>query len=245
MQKRVLLEQAFVLRRIAYRDSSLLLTLLTKQYGRVALIAKGARRLNSKYRYLELFSPLRVSWVGGGELKTLTQAELENSYIQDYTLDYQAVVCGFYMNELVIKLIPPEDANEALWSIYQTTVQQLAKHVAPEVCLRIFEKRLLSLMGYGLLLSREANGFSPIVAQGCYEYVPEVGFSRCFLQVGHYFFSGASLLALEQEHFPDADSLKDAKRLLRLALGRLLPITSLKSRELLRLSDSNMLPEAL
>ena len=229
--QRVFLEPAFVLHRRPYGDTSLIIELLTLSYGRVSTLARSARGLKSRYRGgLDLFFPLLVSWAGQNDLKYLGDVELNGI---PYPLEGESLLCGFYLNELLMRLLYHDDPCYHLFCSYQEALDQLINgHL--EIILRRFEKRLLEELGYGLPLQCEIKTNIPIKADQFYQYRPEQGFLLCEKSEEKDIFYGKSLLALREEKFSDDESLKDIKRLMRITLGQLLGKKPLKSRELLR-----------
>lgn len=243
MTSRVVLEAAYVLHRRPYRDSSLIIDALTAQHGRVALVARGARRAGSRLRgVLQSFRPLLLSWAGRGELGTLTGAEACGGS----GLPGAALVNGFYVNELMMRLMPRHDPYPGLYTAYETVVGRLAEETADrcgkrdERALRLFEKTLLRELGYGLALERDALQGAPIRAEALYYYYLERG----AVPLGEASVSGAprggavelhgqSLLALAREELDDERSLREVKRLMRAALAAHLGDRPLHSRSLL------------
>ncbi|MGH8444249.1 MAG: DNA repair protein RecO, partial [Solimonas sp.] len=150
-QGRVTLEPAYLLNRRPYSDSSLLLEAFTREHGRIGLVARGARGAKSKLRgLLQPFNPLLLSWNASGELATLTAAESAGPAL---VLAGERVFYGWYLNELLLRLLQRQDAHPALFEAYALAVQQLpgeAEHA--QDALRLFEKALLAEIGYGLLL---------------------------------------------------------------------------------------------
>ena len=230
MIHRVVLEPAFILHRRPYCDTSLILELLTPNCGRISALARSARGLKSRYKgRLELFFPFLVSWTGRGDLKFLGNVELNG---MPYPLEGESLLCGFYLNELVLRLLHPDDPDYYLFHHYQNALNQLSKgHI--EASLRSFEKRLLEELGYGLPLEYNIERNASFEEDQFYQYIPERGFLLCKKSGELNVFSGKSLLALREEVFSNAELLKEIKRLMRLALGRLLGKTPLKTRELL------------
>ena len=204
------------------------------RHGRIVAIARSARGLKSRYRgMLQLFSPLLASWSGGRELKTLGNVERNGPV---YQLEGQALICGFYLNELLIRLLHRDDPCVNIYHLYQNTLNSLEKESDFRVALRCFEKNLLRELGYGLPLQRDAQTGEPIDPELNYQYLPERGFLRCHESTETMMtFSGRSLLALFEEELKHEDVLRDAKRLLRMALARHLGSKPIKSRELLNL----------
>lgn len=170
-------EPGFLLHRVAWRETSLVLDVFTRHHGRIALIAKGARRPRSELRPVLLaFQPLRLAWIGRGELQTLTSAEWVGGIEAPQA---QALMCAFYLNELLIRLLPRDDAHPQLYDAYTQALIELTELEASEHedCLRRFEWTLLRESGYAPDLQVDCEGFA-IEAQAQYRWLPEVGFKR-------------------------------------------------------------------
>ncbi|AJC50253.1 DNA repair protein RecO [Coxiella endosymbiont of Amblyomma americanum] len=228
---RVVLESAFILHRRPYGNTSLILECLTLNYGRVSIFARSARGLKSRYKgKLELFSPFLISWSGRASLKSLGKVELNEMPV---SLEGKALLCGFYLNELVLRLLPPNDPDSCLFYYYKNSLETLSKgHI--EISLRSFEKRLLERLGYGLPLEYDIKRTS-LKKDKFYQYIPEQGFASCNKENGKVnTFSGKSLLALREEVFSNAHLIKEMKHLMRLVLRNLLGSNPLKTQELLR-----------
>ena len=231
-QQRVVLEPAFVLHSIPYRTSSLIVDLLTWRYGRVSVLARSARGIKSRFQgKLQVLTPLLVSFGGRGELKNLNQLELQG---KPYVLSGRYLMCAFYLNELLVRLLQKEDPNQTIYELYQQTLIQMEQEQSLEPLLRRFEKQILDILGYGLPLEAEAHTQQPIDPEQWYSYVPDIGFlldnpvaSETVL------FKGASLIALNQGVWCDERQLQDAKKLLRQVLARHLGGKPLKSRDLM------------
>src|SRR6478672_7918420 len=150
-------EPAFVLHTYPYRETSLIVEALTERAGRVAMVARGAKRPRSELRgVLQAFQPLALSWAGAGELKTLAKAEWRGGLPLPAGA---ALLCGFYLNELLLKLLPREDPHPALFAHYEDALRALTEHstgAAQAVVLRRFELKLLAEVGYALALTHEA-----------------------------------------------------------------------------------------
>lgn len=231
MTHRVVLEPAFVIHRRPYSNTSLILEFLTLHYGRVSALARSARGLKSRYKgRLELFFPFLISWSGRTDLKFLGKVELNG---MPYLLEGKSLLCGFYLNELILRLLHPDDPDNYLFYHYKNALNQLSKGDI-EASLRSFEKRLLEQLGYGLPLEYDVERNTPFEEDKFYQYIPEQGFLLCKKSRELNVFSGKSLLALRGEIFFNVDLLKEMKRLMRLALGRLLGKNLLKTWELFR-----------
>jgi len=144
---RVAGETAFILHASAWRETSLIVQTFSRDHGRVALAAKGAKRPYSQLRpVLQVFQPLLLSWSGAGEVKTLTRAELAGSYL----LPGAALMSAWYMNELLLRLLPREDAHPLLFDAYDCALASLARGHWTAGALRRFEWTLLHETGYGV-----------------------------------------------------------------------------------------------
>src|SRR5947208_14864343 len=114
--------EAFILHGYPYRETSLLLETFTRTFGRVSMVARGARPPRSPMRGVLLsFQPLALSWFGKGELRTLSRAEWQGG---QPLLKGEALLCGFYLNELLIRLLPREDAHDASFVQYREALQR-------------------------------------------------------------------------------------------------------------------------
>ena len=161
---RQLLQRAYVLHHHPYRDSSALVEIFSEHHGRVGLVARGVRgRRNPRQALLQPFTPLLLSWSGRGELMTLVDVEAEapNAMLQGMVL-----MSGFYVNELLLRLLRRHDPHPQLFLYYDQLLQRLARLEGdnpPElaIALRLFEKVLLDEIGYGLVLACDGLGGAP------------------------------------------------------------------------------------
>lgn len=211
-------EPAFVMHTYAYRETSLIVEALTERVGRVAMVARGAKRPRSELRgVLQAFQPVALSWAGGGELKTLIKAEWRGGMPLPTGA---ALLCGFYLNELLLKLLAREDPHPALWSEYASALQALtadARPAAQAATLRRFELRLLAELGYALSLTHDVASGAPVEAGERYHYAFDRGPQRVAAEPrGHWpVVRGATLIALATERYADPDVASEAKRLMR------------------------------
>ena len=225
-------EPAFVLHTYPYRETSLIVEALSRHAGRIALVARGAKRPRSAIRgQLLSFQPLELSWSGKNEPRTLHKAEWRGGQPM---LQGLALLCGFYMNELLLKLLPRDDPHETLFDIYAQSLMDLSKKQDfPEV-LRRFELGLLRELGYGLVLDHEADSAAPIVAENIYGYVADRGPIASHGNGNQVQFRGKTLLDLQREDFSDPLTLAQSKQLLRLQIKHHLGQQELQTRQLLR-----------
>jgi DNA repair protein RecO (recombination protein O) len=234
MSERVSLQPAYVLHQRAYRETSRLLEVLTRDYGRIGIVARGARRPGSRIRpLLQPFVPLLLSWSSAGELATLTGAEPAGRALH---LQGDALVCGFYLNELLLRLLARHDPAPELFSAYHDALVGLQTHGCDPTILRRFEKRLRDVLGYGLLLHEDALG-EALSAERRYQYAPErgaipIGPDRDMPQ-GGISILGRCLQALAADMPLDETCQKQARRLLASILAPHLGPRPLKSRDLL------------
>ena len=165
-------EAGYVLHTYPYKETSLIVEAFTRRFGRVALLARGARRPRSSLRGVLLaFHPLRFNWAGSTELATLVSAEWGGG---SRSLSGVGLMCGFYVNELMLRLLPREDPHEALFDAYAVALDLLAGDRAPAPVLRAFERRLLAELGYAPALDHDAD-HRPIDPDRLYVYEPERG----------------------------------------------------------------------
>lgn len=224
------LHSAFILHRRPYSNSSLLLECFVQEQGRFPAIAKGALSGRvATVSSLQPFRPLLIQTAGRGEVRTVTAIEPDGRPI---ALEGEALYCGFYLNELLMRLLGRFDPHPFLFSRYYDTLKQLAKTDGRDQPLRQFELALLSELGYGLLLEQEAESGLPIQPDMQYYYVPERGPVRSKTEEAHPI-SGRTLLVLAGQELPMAPGgWREARELMRYVLARYLGARPLKSREL-------------
>lgn len=205
-------QPAFVLHTYPFRETSLIVEAFSRDFGRVALLARGARRPRSALRGLLLaFQPLELGWAGKGEVQTLMKAEWQGG---QPLLTGKALFCAYYLNELLMHLLPREDAHERLFSVYAETLRRFS-NALKESDLRCFERAFLQELGYGLTLEQDARG-APIDVTGFYAYEIEHGPVKLKTPGNSALsVSGKTLLDLAHENFSDPRSLQEAKQLMR------------------------------
>jgi DNA repair protein RecO (recombination protein O) len=224
-------ELAFVLHSRPFRETSLLLDVYSREHGRLAIVARGARRPRSALRgVLMNFQPLRLSWFGKGEVRTLHSAEWQGG--QPY-LQGTALMCGFYLNELLINLLARDDAHEQLFDYYRATLYRLAHETDHAATLRCFEKHLLQELGYALELEREAASGKPVQAATGYRYVVEQGALPDDGDAGLKIL-GRTLLAMAADDYSDPVAAQQSKQLMRMLLNHHLGGKILHTRELIK-----------
>jgi DNA repair protein RecO (recombination protein O) len=228
-------QPAYVLHSYPFRETSLIVEIFSRDFGRLALLARGARRPRSAIRGLLMgFQPLELSWAGKGEVLTLIKAEWQGG---QPLLAGEALFCGYYLNELLMHLLPREDAHAALFSRYAEMLLRLADDPGGKVReadLRCFEKALLQELGYGLTLTHDSDGQS-IASSAFYTYRMEQGPVRLAQPAGAVqVLRGKTLLDLDAEDFSDSRSRAEAKQLMRTLMAYYLAGKELETRKIFR-----------
>ncbi|MEM5402334.1 DNA repair protein RecO [Paraburkholderia unamae] len=229
---RIAEQPAFVLHSYPYRETSLIIDVLSRDHGRVALVAKGAKRPHSALRgVLQTFQPLALSWTGKGEVRTLTGAEWVGGMLP---LTGDALLCGFYVNELLVKFIAREDPHPELFRHYVVTLTRLAHDEPPVQVLRSFERVLLREAGYALALNRTANR-KTVAADGRYVFDPERGVREASDEWPSQWprLSGQTLLDMEEDDYHRPQTVAQSKALMRFLLNTYLGGTPLATRQIL------------
>jgi DNA repair protein RecO (recombination protein O) len=224
----VYLQPAFILQQRKFRETSLIIDVLTRDFGRVSLVAKGVRKARSKTAgLLQPFIPLTLSYFGKTELKTLTDVEItQPSFIQ---LQGLSLYCGFYVNELVACLLHHYDPHPEVFAYYGQCLSSLSECSKIEAALRIFELDLMDAVGYGLQLDYDFHNEKPVHPLTKYHFNVEQGPIEAL--DGH--FSGKTLQAMKSREFTDLQALIEAKILMRTIIAVYLRGRPLKSRELI------------
>jgi DNA repair protein RecO (recombination protein O) len=230
--RRVEFTPGFVLHQRPYRDTSLIVEVFTRDYGRLTTFARAARGPRTRFLGLQPFRPLLLCWSGRGEAPTLTAAEGDGPPPQP--LAQHCLLPAFYLNELLIRLTVQHDPHPELYAHYVATVARLRAGDPLEVALRQFEKRLLDLLGYGTELAREAQDGCAVVADSYYHFLPGEGVRRAPGKPEGAL-PGRVLLALAAGKVPeDADGQRQARALLRAALDHCLDGRELTTRTVAR-----------
>ena len=228
-RQRIDQQPGFVLHSYPYRETSLIVEVFSRDHGRVGLVAKGARRPMSQLRgVLMAFQPLLIDWSGGGEMKTLVRAEWQGG---QPLLGGQALLCAYYLNELLMRLLPREDPHPVLFRAYGDALRALAAGEGQEVILRRFELALLQELGYGLQLDSDADG-APVRPELRYAYIIERG----AVPLDEYgiddpsVVAGRVLLDMARGDFREPETLAGAKALMRRLIQHYLGGQVLQSR---------------
>jgi DNA repair protein RecO (recombination protein O) len=229
-------QPAFVLHSYPYRETSLVIDILSLNHGRLALVAKGAKRPHSALRgVLQTFQPLAMSWSGQSEMRTLTGAEWVGGMLP---LTGDALLCGFYVNELLVKFCAREDPHPQLFHHYAATLTRLAHDEPPVQVLRSFERVLLRETGYAMALDRTVAR-QPVVPGGKYVFDPERGVRDATGDLARQWPAhwpvvlGQTLLDMELDDYHRARTIAQSKALMRFLLNTYLGGAPLATRQIL------------
>lgn len=226
---RVEQQLGFILKSQAFKETSLIHQVFTRDYGVISVISKGSRAKNSKYgSLLQPFRSLLLSWVGKSELKTITSVE---EAAIPMPLKGNALYCGFYVNELILMLLHKHDSHPLLFKAFEDIILQLIEGGKIESNLRQFEKILFDEIGYGLALDYDAETMLPIQPNMHYNYQAGYGAVACNQNdIGGIL--GSTLINLNLNQLIDKNELNQAKRLMRKLIDSQLDGKILKSRDL-------------
>ena len=220
---------AFLLHAHPFSESSLVLDAFSRDYGRLALLARGARRPRSALRGVLIgFQPLELGWFGGGEVKTLAKAEWLGGQPM---LSGKRLLLGYYLNELLLRLLPREDAHPTLFDAYAAALTGLAGARTEAGALRQFELTLLRELGYGLQLERAADSGAALQSDVWYRYEIERG--PVEVRAGENLdgaVRGRTLLAMAADDYTDERTAAESKLLMRQLMNHYLSGQNLQSR---------------
>ncbi len=224
-------QPAFVLHTYAWRETSLIVEALTRDFGRMALVARGAKRPTSQYRGILMpFSPLALSWSGRGELKSLVRAEWQGGLAP---LRGDGLLAAFYLNELLVRLLQRADPHPGLFASYVQTLAALSRtDGSHEHRLRLFELDLLRELGVAPSFDVCGDG-EPIDPGAWYQFDLDRGLRRRIDGADADCLKGATAMALARRDLSDAGDLQAARALLRRLIGYHLDGRPLNARRIL------------
>jgi DNA repair protein RecO (recombination protein O) len=228
---RVLGQPGFVLHSYPYKETSLIVDMFTRDHGRIGVVAKGAKRPLSKLRgVLQTFQPLSISFSGKSELRTLIDADWVGGMLP---VEKTALLCGFYLNELLVKLLARDDPHPKLFDHYVATLNELAHNEPVQIVLRKFERALLKETGVAADLTRDTGTRARVELDGAYVVDPERGARRA--QAGDTWpvVAGKTLIDMENEHYGDPQTQAQSKQLMRFLLAYHLGGAPLNTRQIL------------
>lgn len=245
------LENAYVLHSRPFKDTSLLVDFFTENFGRITLVAKGARQQKKKGNFLlQPFVSLKISWQGKGQLKTLTSTEITTAIVDDdkiididknnKNLEKKYLYSGFYANELLTYLLPFDEPNSDIFSLYANLLSALKNKFNLEKTLRLFEFSLLSELGYGIDFIHASISGELIEASKQYYYEPSEGFV-CIDTVdaglesssiaSRHVFDGVVILGIYSQEYNHEAVRQAAKYIARKSMDNILLGKKIKSRD--------------
>jgi len=228
---RVAHQPAFVLHSYPYKETSLIVDVLTRDYGRITLVAKGAKRPHSKLRgVLQIFQPLSIGWSGKSEVRTLTGAEWIGGLLP---LEKSALLCGFYLNELLVKLLARDDPHSVLFDHYVSALNELAHDEPASIVLRKFERTLMRETGVAANFTRCTRSGEAVESDQVYVVEPERGPRPAMASDAIPRVSGKTLLDMERGDYADPVTQSQSKFLMRFLLAHHLGGAQLNTRQIL------------
>jgi len=229
--RRIDQQPAFLLHHRPFRDTSQILEFVTRDHGKIAVVARGSRGAKSRLAgVLRAFQPLRISWAMRSDLGTLTGAEPGGAPV---ALGGDALLSAYYINELLLNFLHRHDAQPEIFSLYEETIPMLGAANDVATVLRGFELDLLGLLGYAPNFehaTREQDGLEP---DAFFDYRAEQGPVPVERSEGALVFSGRVLTGIRDRRFDDPEVLKAAGRLLRAIVTYHLGGKELKTRKVL------------
>ncbi len=229
--RRVSLTSGFLLHQRPFRDTSLILEIFARDFGRMTAFARGARGSRTRFQGLRPFQPLLLSWSGRGDAPQLTGAEPAGDHSM---LPAEQLLSAFYLNELLIKLTAQHDPHPEIYDLYQRALGELAARTDTESVLRQFERSLLELLGFGLELHQEAADGRPVEPEGCYHFRPGVGVAAAERDAPGAVSGRVLLLLAGGEAIEGAADLRAARLVMRAAIDHCLEGRELKTRTVAR-----------
>jgi DNA repair protein RecO (recombination protein O) len=228
---RVLGQPGFVLHSYPYKETSLIVDMFTRDHGRIGVVAKGAKRPLSKLRgVLQTFQPLSISFSGKSELRTLIDADWVGGMLP---VEKTALLCGFYLNELLVKLLARDDPHPKLFDHYVATLNELAHNEPVQIVLRKFERALLKETGVAADLTRDTGTRARVEPGELYVVDPERGARTARMGDTWPVVTGKTLIDMENEHYGDPQTQAQSKQLMRFLLAYHLGGAPLNTRQIL------------
>jgi DNA repair protein RecO (recombination protein O) len=216
---RVEQQPAFVLHARAWRETSMLVEILTRDHGRVGVVARGVRGARSRHprALLQPLVPLSLGWVGRGELATLSGIETTGPAL---SASGEGLLCALYVNEVIMRLVQRHDPHADVFADYVETLARLARGEHPAWTLRRFERDLLTHLGYGIVADCEADSGAALDPNRDYGYRFEFGAVPWLGADDGLKLRGSALLALAEDRQPGSEDLATLRRLMRALISR-------------------------
>ena len=230
---RVPLNPCYILHQRSYRESSLIIDVFSREYGKLVLVSKGAKRPKSRVRALiQSHQRLYIAWSGKGDMGTLTAIETGG---ESLNINGRQMMAAFYLDELLMRLLHRHEGHPELFDAYERCLKQLGGGESEQAAIRAFEVQLLKSLGYGLVLDHDADTGAKIDPEKEYYYRINYGPVVVPPQEMNYIkISGKALNALDGNRYGEEDSMKEAKVLIQYILKSHLGPKPLASRELYR-----------
>jgi DNA repair protein RecO (recombination protein O) len=221
-------QPAYILRRKPYRETSAIVDVLTRDFGRFSVLAKGITKAKTQTAaLLQPFIPVLLSYTGAGELKTLIAVEESTGKVAE--LQGLALYCGFYTSELVYCLLQTHDPHPGVFDAYHYCLQQLAINLNVDRVLRVFEMELVEQIGYSLQLTYDYKTGLPVTMDKQYTFDIEHG----PYENSQGNLSGSTLIALQAKTLTQPQALAEAKALMRMVVDFYVQGRPLKSRQVM------------
>ena len=236
---RVNTQAAYILHKRAYRETSQIIEVFTRDYGRLSLMSRGSRAAKSKTSgLLQLFQPLVISWQGRGELPFLNSVEMAKC--KPPSLKAKSLLSAMYINELLVYLLHKNDVHENVFDRYHELLFTLQQSQKLEPVLRVFEKELLASLGFGMNLECDADTGVPLDKATQYAYHFEHGpvASSTGQSLNCPVLSGESLINFNRGVLDNPQQCTEVKMLMRYVLSQHLGSKKLNSRALFRRSST-------
>ncbi len=230
-EHRIVGQPGFVLHSYSYKETSLIVDIFSRDHGRIPVVAKGAKRPTSKLRgVLQTFQPLSLSWTGKAEVRTLIDAEWVGGMLP---LEKSALLCGFYLNELLVKLLARDDAHPTLFNHYVTALNELAHEEPAPIVLRKFELALLKETGVATDFTVCRSTGEAIDPKRSYVVDPQNGPRLSRVSDRWPAVAGKTLLDMEEQNYDDAVTQSQSKTLMRFLVAHHLGGVPLNTRQIL------------
>ena len=228
---RISSQPGFVLHSYPYKETSLLIDVFSRDHGRVMLVAKGAKRPHSQLRSaLQTFQPLSMNWSGKSEIRILSGAEWVGGMLP---LEKSALLCGFYLNELIVKFLLRDEPNPNLFDQYVSTLNQLAHNEPVQIVLRKFELGLLRASGLVGDITHCIVTKKKVIGDIVYVLDPEQGTRQAHATEKIPQVFGQTLLDMEIGDYSNTVTQTQSKMLMRFLLAHHLHGIPLNTRQIL------------
>jgi DNA repair protein RecO (recombination protein O) len=208
-------EPAYLIHQRPYSETSQIINLFSRHYGRVDAIAKGSKRPKSKFKsFLQPFSPILVSWSGRSQLKTLRSVDISSG--KQSNVSRKHLMSAFYLNELILSFLTTADPYPDLFDAYSLAINNLSNADSSEIILREFEIQLLTEIGYAINFQTEAMSSKKIEPNLSYRFIAEEGFvSSVTSSARDALIKGSVIQSIDRKDFSQPETMRAAKRIIR------------------------------